>query len=326
MNFREALRKVSNFMFSRANKEFLIFLFFFAIAGIFWLLKALNESYDQELKILLTYKDLPKNAVLTSPETDTLRVTVTDKGISLLPYLYNKERKTVTIDFRTYAHADGTGTVPTADLLKMLDALFTASTKIVSIKPEKFTFTYNNGERRQVPVKLAGHVVPDDLYFISETHIMPDSVTVYASKQVLDTMSAVLTEPVNINGFHDTLTVASRLVQKSGVKTVPQQVSIRFVTDILTEERVGEIPVVGINMPEGKVLRTFPSKVEVSFITGMKNYQGLTAKNFLVVADYNEIARNPSPKCNIYLRQQPKGIKNARLSVQQVDYLIEERQ
>ena len=189
MTFREAQRKVSNFLFSRANKEFLIFLFFFAIAGIFWLLKALNESYEQELKILLTYKNVPKNAVLTSPETDTLRVTVTDKGISLLPYLYNKERQTVVVDFNTYAHTDGSGTVPAVDLQKMLDGLFMASTKIVSVKPEKFTFTYNNGERKRVPVKLTGHVVADDLYFISETHITPDSVTVYASKRMLDTMA-----------------------------------------------------------------------------------------------------------------------------------------
>ena len=157
-------------------------------------------------------------------------------------------------------------------------------------------------------------------------NIMPDSITVYASRPVLDTTAFVTTEPLNITGLNDTLTVACRLSQRAGMKMVPSQVTVRFVTDILTEESVSGIPIVGINMPEGKVLRTFPSKVEVHFVTGMKTYQGLTANDFLVVADYKEIERQQSPKCNIYLRQKPKGIKNARLSVTQIDYLIEQRQ
>lgn len=324
MTLTEAMRNVGRFLFSRANKEFMIFLFFFAIAGVFWLLESLNESYEQELKIMLNYRNVPKNAVLTSLETDTLHVTVTDKGINLLPYLYNKEKKTVTIDFQAYAH-NGTGTVPLADLRKKLDELFTASTRITAVKPEKFTFTYNNGEWKRVPVKLMGHVSTDELYFLAETRIRPDSVTVYAQKHVLDTIAFIATEPVSVKGLNDTLTIAARLEQRTGLKTVPTQVNVRFVTDILTEGSVSGIPIVGINMPEGKVLRTFPSKVEVYFVTGMKTYQGLKPRDFLVVADYNEIARNQLPKCNIYLRQQPRGIKNVRLSAQQIDYLIEDR-
>ena len=34
---------------------------------------------------------------------------------------------------------------------------------------------------------------------------------------------------------------------------------------------------------------------------------------------------NPSEKCNIYLRSVPHGVRNARISVNQVDYLIEEQ-
>ena len=43
------MRLIRSFLFSRANKEFLLFLFFLAISASFWLLMTLNENYEQEV-------------------------------------------------------------------------------------------------------------------------------------------------------------------------------------------------------------------------------------------------------------------------------------
>jgi hypothetical protein len=95
---------------------------------------------------------------------------------------------------------------------------------------------------------------------------------------------------------------------------------------MLTEASIDDVPVVGINMPPGKVLRTFPAKVAVNFTTGMKNYQHISAKDFLIVADYNELSTAMGTQCNIYLRRQPDGIQRVRMATQRVDYLIEEHE
>ena len=79
-----------------------------------------------------------------------------------------------------------------------------------------------------------------------------------------------------------------------------------------------------INMPEDKVLRTFPSRVTVSFVTGVNNYRNLKASDFRVVADYNEIMAHPSEKCNLHLQRTPSGISRATLLTTQADYLIEQ--
>ena len=49
MEERSLLRMVRDFLFSTANKEFLIFLFFLALSGIFWLFMTLDETYEQEV-------------------------------------------------------------------------------------------------------------------------------------------------------------------------------------------------------------------------------------------------------------------------------------
>ena len=67
-------------------------MFFLVLSGIFWLILTLNESYEREIKVTMQIKGIPKNVVLTSKETDTLRVLVRDKGWVLVRYLYDNPR------------------------------------------------------------------------------------------------------------------------------------------------------------------------------------------------------------------------------------------
>jgi hypothetical protein len=115
-----------------------------------------------------------------------------------------------------------------------------------------------------------------------------------------------------------------KLSHQKDVKVVPEHIRIGFYTDVLTEESMEGVPIKAINMPEGKVLRTFPPKVKIHFITGVSQFRTLRPEDFTVIADYNEIIKNPSDKCNIYLKTVPHGISRATLATKQVDYLIEE--
>ena len=69
---------IRNFLFSRINRELLIFLFFLALSGIFWLSLTLNETYEREFTVPVSVMGVPKNAVLTSDEVDTIRVTINE--------------------------------------------------------------------------------------------------------------------------------------------------------------------------------------------------------------------------------------------------------
>ena len=319
----DVTKNLRRYLLGWVNREFLIFLFFLFVAGIFWLLTTLNENFEQEMKIPVRIVNVPKNVVITSGDNDTLRVNVRDKGISLITYIYKKDILPVDIDFNRYARADGTGSVPASDMLRLINAHLPASAKAASVKPETTVFYYNNGEKKTVPVAYQGKVEPHQLYFISSVTYQPDSITVYASEDKLDSIEKVFTEALQYQDFRDSLTVKARLKRIEGAKLVPDIVTINFLADMLTEVSIDNIPVVGLNMPPGTRLRTFPAKLSVSFVTGMKNYQNMSAADFLIVADYNEISSDSSSQCNVYLRKQPEGIQRVTMKTQQVDYLIE---
>ena len=305
------------------SKQILIFLFFLILSGIFWLILTLNESYEQEIKVVYTIRGIPKNVVLTSNEIDTFRVTVRDKGWMIFQSLY-KEKRSVIINYKSFARGNGSGIVSTSEVRRLLSQQLESSTLISSVKPDRLEFFYNNGERKRVPVRWAGHVNPEQLYFISHVQYMPDSVDVYTSREKLDSIKVVYTEPLNYTGFRDTLLIDCKLSHQKDVKVVPEHIRIGFYTDVLTEESMEGVPIKAINMPEGKVLRTFPPKVKIHFITGVSQFRTLRPEDFTVIADYNEIIKNPSDKCNIYLKTVPHGISRATLATKQVDYLIEE--
>lgn len=320
-------RLVRDFLFSNINKQFLIFLFFLALSGIFWVMMTLNETYEKELKIPVRIVRVPNNVVLTSDEVDTIRVTVRDRGWVIFSHLYGNRSHTLNAVFRNYNRGNGYGVITAAELQKLIHAQDPNMTsKILSIKPDKLELFYNDGAHKRVPVCWSGRVMPEHMYFISQTQYWPDSVDVYASAEKLDSIKVVYTEKLNYVNFRDTLIIDCQLAKHKGIKCLPERVKVAFYTDVLTEESIDDVPVVAVNMPEGKILRTFPTKVKVSFVTGVSQFRSLRPEQFVVIADYNEIKAHPSEKCNIYLKQVPHGISRATLGVKQVDYLIEDDQ
>jgi len=323
-SFKAIRRFLRNFLFSNMNKQFLVFLFFLLLSAVFWLIMTLNENYEREIKIVTKVTNIPKNVVLTSAEVDTIRVTVSDKGWIIMSYMYGNREGVVNINFKSYDKGQGKGTVSSGETKRLVVQQLEASTKVTAIKPERLEFTYNNGESKRVPVLWAGRIIPDQLYFISQVKYTPDSVDIYASKEKLDSIQAIYTERLNHANFRDSLVIDSRLSHPKDVKVVPDRISIAFYTDVLTEETIEGVPIQCINLPEGKVLRTFPAKVKIHFVAGVSRIRTLRPEDFTIIADYQEIVEEHSDKCHLYLRNVPHGVSHATLDTKEVDYLIEE--
>lgn len=313
---------VRNFLFNTFNREFLIFLVFLAISTGFWFVTALNETYEREIDIPINITDVPQNIIITDPMSDTIRITVKDKGYALLTYFYGDAIVPVKVSFLKHAKTGGRGYISTQELQKMIYPMLYASTKITSIKAERLDFYFNYGLSKRVPVLLDGQIKPAESYHIARTTFSPDSITIYASKNTLDSISEVYTELLHLSDFSDTIVRNMPLKKIKGVKMVPESVKVTLFTDMLTETNV-TVPITTINTPSNLILRTFPSAVNVKVVIGRSKLPFVKPENFRVVVDYNEVAKHPSDKCTLSLRIVPKGITSATLETSQTDYLIE---
>ena len=315
------LKAVRNFLFSGLNKEFLIFLFFLALSGAFWLMMTLNETMEREYKIPMRLVETPRNAVITGDLPDTVRITVRDKGFTLITYAF----RPLNFKFNNYAdETEGQGVIPVADVQKQILSQLYGSSKLLQVKPGKFDFYFTYGSSKKVPVVFKGRITTSRRYYLAHTEFFPTMVTVYANKRQLDQLESVEIVPFNQRNLQDTIQQDVKIKQIRGVKIVPKQVRLSVYPDILTEESV-EVPVKAINMPDNMVLRTFPARVAVRFTVGASLFRTITPEQFKVVVDYNELANNPSDKCTLQLRSVPRSVSKAHLENETVDYLLEQQ-
>ena len=318
---RNILKAVRNFLFSGLNKEFLIFLFFLALSGAFWLLMTLNETMEREFKIPMRLTGVPRNAVVTGELLDTVRVTVRDKGFTLVTYDF----RPLVFRFSNYADEDeGKGVIPLTDVQKQVLSQMYGSSKLLQVKPGAFDFYFTYGTSKKVPVVFRGKITTNKSYYLAHTEFYPSMVTVYANKQQLDKLQTVEIEPFNYRNLQDTIRQAVKIRKIRGVKIVPSTVRLSVYPDVLTEEAI-EVPITAINMPPGMVLRTFPSKVTVRFTIGASLFRTIKPNLFKVVVDYEELAANPSDKCTLQLRSVPRSVSKASLEIDRVDYLLEQQ-
>ena len=321
----QIFKVVGNFLFSSLNKEFLIFLFFLLLSGAFWLMMALNETYEEELKVPVRLVGMPRNAAMTDEPADTVKVTVRDKGFTLVTYKYGHWFRPLTFKFATYANEDqGHGAIPAADIIKQVQSQLYGSSKLLSVKPEKLDFYFTYGASKKVPIRFRGKISTSKSYYLAHTEFSPMMVTAYANKKVLDELKYVEIEPFNYRNLQDTIHQNVRLQKIRGVKLVPSAVRLSVYPDVLTEESI-EVPVSAVNMPAGMVLRTFPSRVTVRFTIGASQFRMIRPEQFNVVVDYQTLAENPSDKCTLQLRSVPSSVSKAKLELDKVDYLLEQQ-
>ena len=318
------IKNIRSFLLSATSKEFLIFLFFVFIASVFWLFQVLNDNYEGQISMKLDLKNVPDNAVLTSELPPEIKVRLKDRGMVLLNYWVNSV-SAIPIDFEEYEDQGNQVVVSQSALKQKIKNVLSQSTELVSIYPDTLSYIYATGEGKKVPVRLKGKITVDPRYYIADVVYQPDSVMVYAPSEILDTISAAYTSSVVFEQVKDTTTQKVLLQKQKGVKFVPDFSEIRLLADVYSEKTL-EVPVRGINVPANKVLRTFPSKVNVTFQVGLSHFRTVNPDDFFIAVSYEELIRGNKSKCTPHLKAFPKIIKHPRVSPEEVDFIIEEQE
>ncbi len=323
--YLKAINRIKDFLFSEKSREFFIFLFFFFVAAGFWLLQTLNNDYEKEFSIPVRLRGVPDNVVITSEPATELRIRVKDKGTVLFNYIVGKSFYPVTLDFKDYASDNSILRITASQYEKKISGQLKTSTSLLSINPDTLEYIYSTGDSKRIPVKLGGELSAGKQYYIPDTIFEPDSVTVYAPKNVLDTITAAYTKHVVITGISDTLVRHIPLSVSKGIKFVPSSTLMTVPVDIYTEKTV-EVPLHGVNFPPDKALIAFPSKIQVTFQIGAGHFRMVNAEDFHIDVHYEELLNLGNNKYTVRLDDVPEGIRNVRFNPEQIDFIIEEVQ
>lgn len=318
------LVRIRNFLYSQRFRRFLVFLFFLFVSASFWVLQTLNETLEMNVSLPVKLANVPGTAVLTQTPPEKVKVKLSDKGTVLVQYLYRKKLLPLVVDFAQYdkgAVSDRV-VIPHSDVARLLQPQLIESSRIQEVNPDTIEYYYNRGLPTRLPVKVAGRVKTAAQNYLEGLHCYPDTVELYAPSGVIDTMKYVYTTEVVWEGLTETVTDEVGLMPIKGVKYMTSKVEVKAQVDYYVEKTV-EVPIVGMNFPADKVLRTFPSKAKVTFRVGATYSDRRWEDDFVLMVTYEDLQENAGNKYHLKLKKQPKGISHVRISPADVDYLIE---
>ena len=307
----------------KIDRNLPVFLLFLCLSTIFWFLQPIQESTEVILAYRLVIEDLPNDIVFTGDVPNQINVTYTSKGWNAFYYKFMRnEEPELVVNFKDINQKSGKITIDANTLRRAILRKKPQGMTYKSCSPGKIETFYSNGQHKRVPVLFNGHVTTTAGRYQCGTIILPDSVDIYAPKHIYGSINNIKTENVTYTDLEDTLQTRLALLVPRGAKAIPDSVDVNICVDIFTDKTL-QATVYSENVPHNKLIRTFPLKVNITFLVSATLYNDITADDFLLVIDYNEL-KNDSKRCRVHVRQKPSGIRNLRISPETIEYIIEQ--
>ncbi|MDO4715426.1 MAG: hypothetical protein Q4A44_04005 [Bacteroidales bacterium] len=302
------------------TKETLVFSFFLLLSTIFWLLNKLSEQAEMTLSVPIKLVGIPPNIIVTDELPAHIDIVLSDRGNQLLYYRYALQRDTVIIPFSRVQTPSGNVSLSADSLVAAVHQQLAHSTKW-SISPMRINFSYNYGSRKRVPIRFAGIITPSEDYYLTQQRFVPDSTTVYAPISILDTLTEIRTQPLRLTLEGDSMVYTVPLHKMPATRLVPNEAQLFVYADRLMDKQI-EVIVNTRNVPDGYILRTFPTRLMIACQVGTQRYEQVSPNAIEVYVDYKDL-RQGITTLPIRIGNLPTGIHRAKPSVASVEIVLE---
>jgi hypothetical protein len=314
----------------KADRRFVIFLFFVVLSTIFWFLNRLDEDYETEIVLPIRYSDFPADKILVNELPDQFKLRVKAHGFKLLeykisnkflPFPINVNKLTLRFDSRSnddqlYALTRNLH----VDIKRWLDS----ELEIIVISPDSLYFNFADRRFKKVPVKSKMNIVPATQFMLRGNILFsPDSITISGADPIVDTINQVYTKTKDLLELKENYNHEVKLEKIGNIDFSDKEVDVALNIEKFTEGSQ-QIKLNIINVPDSLILRTFPNEISVSYFVALSDYDKVLPQLFQAVIDYNEIEHQES-KLSVKILNSPEYINTIRFNPEKVEYIIEKK-
>ncbi len=293
-----------------------------SIAFVFWLMTKLSYSYKDTVIVKLNYIT-PKDKIFTNPPATELEVDIEGRGWDLLGLaFYNKER---VVDIPVAANEIRVISVSSLNA-KVLKSIPKA--RILNIHPETIKLQMEEAATKVIPVVLEEQIRLAPLYqYVDSIRIEPKEIEIKGPASVIRDIHAwktnVLIPSQEINKDID-VKVSLETHPNGNIILSANEIRCSAAVEEVTEKRI-KVPVEVLNVPDSLLLIILPKTVEVSCRVGLSDYDGLTADDFKIIANFSSIDLFKERSIRVLLKEKPSYAKQVKCLPQKVDYIIRSR-
>ncbi len=309
------------------NRRLYIVLVCFFIAIIFWFLLALSRDYPATVTFPITYTNLPDKKIIVNDLPDSIALQIKAKGFRIMAYKLSTRRKVLEIDVASRLQSGRSLqgevlAVPTRVFAPDFIRQFGPDIAIFGYQPDSIVFYFSELVTKKLPVQLRMNIQYDKQYDASEELIIsPDSIEVSGPPSVVNNLTMVETEVLNLTGVKTEIRQEVSIKKNKLLSYKKDKVNLIGPVEKYTEG-IMSARIKVIKVPPGCTLKTFPDRVDVRYLVALSNYNKIEEHMFELVVN-GEFADTKHPdKLKLELVRFPSLIRSPALDPDKVDYIL----
>jgi len=289
------------------------------IALIVWLFMKMSQSHETEVLLEVSYT-LPDDKIFATSPPATITPRISGTGWALFGRYVRTQRPEIPITLENTPNQTISASRLETAIQSRLPSPLTAALRGY----QSIAVRLDDKAGKPIPVILQENIeLASEYQFIVPPRPVPDSITIYGPKSVIETVDVWRTEMIELEEIKENKTPTVALLPHSNTEVSfdPAKVICKIDVEQFTEKSL-EVPIQIINAPDTLLLTIHPSKTKITCRVGLSNYDKVDATQFKAVADFTKVDVNNSNYAPVKLTQVPDFVNNTNAQPQNVEFII----
>ena len=307
------------------KKQWKIFAFCVSVATVFWLLMTLSDSYTNEVKLPVQYKNIPTEKYLIKAPPAHISLQVKATGYEFLSGTDIAEDQSLVLDYKSFEMVKE-GSIekyywlPERNLGALSQRLGRGK-EIKAISTDSVSFKLDRIVERSKRIRLNKDIKFDSaLFILSEPLIYPDSVHLRGAQSILRKMKSFPVSLLNEEVMGDNIDKDILLDTIPGIIGVsPDSIRLFIGVDPIQQFEITE-KVRCFDCPDSVRLKLFPPEVKLTFHCGTKQFGQVFPGAFKLGFYYKDI-QNGLEKLPIQLKSAPDFAQDLKIIPARLEYI-----
>lgn len=303
------------------RRKVAIFIRCLCISFIAWLLFAVSTEQTYRINAGISYVNIPDNKAFHPLQSDTVGIRIKMSGWKMFTKRLQPDTPHIQVDLsglRTRNY------IVFANQLGYINRQFPADQQVVGVTPDTLYFDFSKQTQRKVPVRpLYDIQFKKQFGVIGDTRANPEYVTVTGPLE--DVANIDYFETDTIRGTEvatDIRTIAYlNKHQKNNITIYPTFSEIVIPVGEITE-KVIELPVKSENVAGYASVQTLPSKVKVTFLVSLDDYNKWSSGDFEAIVDIQGWEEHDVQSLPVILTKVPPHCHIMSIEPQNVDFFV----
>jgi len=325
--FKSATQMIKIFFHSQKWKKILMFLCFILLSFGLWYLESLQQEYEIEILLSVRYKNVPTDVILSKDNPQNILAKVRDKGTVLINYMWFRPFLPIEIDLKDISRDKIEPYIVSNRIIESsISKQLIATTSLLNTEPSTILVAYEALMHKEIAIYPNVSIQFEPGYQLSgEIVVNPAQVLVYANNVILDTLTTIKTELIELKKAKETVKITVKLINSSHLQIDPEKVELTIPIEEYTEKRL-KTEVLCPDLPNNYILRAFPQLIEIICHVPMSRYKELNDDDFEITIPYKELYTSQmTGELSLHLTKQPSWIVNPILNPSSIEFILEQK-